>query len=139
MISSACDARSRSALSANVASRHYSLTAVVALLYSCNASLVGRGQRGGVSIAALCLVGCSRQLSLLQGRLQVKGQVTYNGYRFDECMVGRTAAYVDQNDNHIAELTVRETLVRITLTPRQNCKVISARQQQSLLWHTMNI
>ena len=42
----------------------------------------------------------------------MKGEVTYNGYGFDECIVGRTAAYVDQNDNHIAELTVRETLVR---------------------------
>ena len=42
----------------------------------------------------------------------MKGDVTYNGYGFDECIVGRTAAYVDQNDNHIAELTVRETLVR---------------------------
>ena len=44
--------------------------------------------------------------------MQVRGEVTYNGYGFDECIVGRTAAYVDQNDNHIAELTVRETLVR---------------------------
>ena len=41
----------------------------------------------------------------------MRGEVTYNGYGFDECIVGRTAAYVDQNDNHIAELTVRETLV----------------------------
>ena len=43
--------------------------------------------------------------------MQVRGDVRYNGYGFDECVVGRTAAYVDQNDNHIAELTVRETLV----------------------------
>ena len=43
--------------------------------------------------------------------MQVRGEVKYNGYGFDECVVGRTAAYVDQNDNHIAELTVRETLV----------------------------
>ena len=43
--------------------------------------------------------------------MQVRGDVKYNGYGFDECVVGRTAAYVDQNDNHIAELTVRETLV----------------------------
>ena len=26
----------------------------------------------------------------------MKGNVTYNGYGFDECVVGRTAAYVDQ-------------------------------------------
>ena len=36
--------------------------------------------------------------------------MTYNGYGFDEFVVPRTAAYVDQNSNHIAELTVRETL-----------------------------
>jgi ABC-type multidrug transport system ATPase subunit len=41
---------------------------------------------------------------------QVGGKVTYNGYGFDEFVVPRTAAYVDQNSNHIAELTVRETL-----------------------------
>ena len=42
--------------------------------------------------------------------MQVNGSITYNGYGFAECVVGRTAAYVDQVDNHIAELTVRETL-----------------------------
>ena len=47
--------------------------------------------------------------------MQVRGEVTYNGYGFDECIVGRTAAYVDQNDNHIAELTVRETLVSVPI------------------------
>ena len=40
----------------------------------------------------------------------MRGKVTFNGYGFDECVVGRTSAYVDQVDNHIAELTVRETL-----------------------------
>ena len=34
----------------------------------------------------------------------------YNGYGFEEFVVPRTAAYVDQSSNHIAELTVRETL-----------------------------
>lgn len=48
---------------------------------------------------------------------KVKGKVTYNGYEFDECVVGRTAAYVDQMDNHIAELTVRETLVSVWFVP----------------------
>ena len=47
----------------------------------------------------------------------MKGKVTYNGYEFDECVVGRTAAYVDQMDNHIAELTVRETLVSVWFVP----------------------
>jgi hypothetical protein len=40
----------------------------------------------------------------------MSGSVTYNGYSAKECVVGRTAVYVDQVDNHIAELTVRETL-----------------------------
>ena len=51
--------------------------------------------------------------------MQVRGDVKYNGYGFDECVVGRTAAYVDQNDNHIAELTVRETLVCFIACPPQ--------------------
>ena len=58
--------------------------------------------------------------SNMSGKLrevQVRGEVTYNGYGFDECIVGRTAAYVDQNDNHIAELTVRETLVGLPMCP----------------------
>ena len=42
--------------------------------------------------------------------LQVNGEITYNGYHFDEFVVARTAAYVDQNSSHIAEMTVRETL-----------------------------
>ena len=41
---------------------------------------------------------------------QVDGKVTYNGHGFGQFVVPRTAAYVDQNSNHIAELTVRETL-----------------------------
>ncbi len=42
--------------------------------------------------------------------LQVSGDITYNGYHFNEFVVARTAAYVDQNSSHIAEMTVRETL-----------------------------
>lgn len=38
--------------------------------------------------------------------LQMSGSVTYNGYSTEEFVVQRTAAYVDQQDNHIAELTV---------------------------------
>lgn len=42
--------------------------------------------------------------------LNVRGAITYNGTPLDAFNVRRTAAYVDQVDNHIAELTVRETL-----------------------------
>lgn len=42
--------------------------------------------------------------------LQKSGSITYNGHKLDEFCVQRTSAYISQTDNHIAELTVRETL-----------------------------
>ena len=39
----------------------------------------------------------------------MKGDVTYNGHHFPEFVPERTAGYVDQQDTHLAELTVRET------------------------------
>jgi ABC-type multidrug transport system ATPase subunit len=42
--------------------------------------------------------------------LQKSGSITYNGYEIDEFYVRRTSAYISQTDNHIPELTVRETL-----------------------------
>lgn len=41
---------------------------------------------------------------------QVTGKIKYNGKSFDEFFVQRTSAYISQTDNHIGELTVRETL-----------------------------
>ncbi|CAL1397627.1 unnamed protein product [Linum trigynum] len=46
----------------------------------------------------------------LDNNLKVTGRVAYNGESVDEFYVQRTAAYVSQTDDHIAELTVRETL-----------------------------
>lgn len=43
--------------------------------------------------------------------MQVSGEVLYNGVPEDQFVMGRTAAYVDQTDNHIAELTVRGRLL----------------------------
>ena len=40
---------------------------------------------------------------------QVEGNITYNGRNFEEFLPLRTAAYVDQSDIHIGEMTVRET------------------------------
>lgn len=40
---------------------------------------------------------------------QTTGNVIYNGETLDNFRVQRTAAYISQTDNHIAELTVRET------------------------------
>lgn len=41
---------------------------------------------------------------------QVRGTVTYNDRELDQFVVHRTAAFMDQQDNHIPCLTVRETL-----------------------------
>lgn len=41
---------------------------------------------------------------------QQSGSITYNSHELDEFCVQRTSAYISQTDNHIAELTVRETL-----------------------------
>ncbi len=41
--------------------------------------------------------------------LQVQGRVSYNGQSFNSFQVPRTAAYVQQTDSHMAQLTVRET------------------------------
>lgn len=40
---------------------------------------------------------------------QVTGAVTYNGKTFDEFLPQSTSVYVPQEDQHMAELTVRET------------------------------
>lgn len=61
--------------------------------------------------------GKSTFLKVLAGRyqdsakLRVKGSVTYNAHSFDEFMVNRTSGFVSQHDNHIALLTVFETLM----------------------------
>ncbi|KAK2969189.1 hypothetical protein RJ640_025902 [Escallonia rubra] len=45
----------------------------------------------------------------LDSSLKKSGSITYNGHKLDEFCVQRTSAYIGQTDNHIAELTVRET------------------------------
>lgn len=42
--------------------------------------------------------------------LQVGGKVSYNGHELHEFLPERTAVYVEQEDQHMPELTVRETL-----------------------------
>jgi ABC-type multidrug transport system ATPase subunit len=41
--------------------------------------------------------------------LQKSGCITYNGHEQDQFCIQRASAYISQIDNHIAELTVRET------------------------------
>lgn len=40
----------------------------------------------------------------------MSGSITYNGHGLNEFVPQRTAAYVSQQDSHVAEMTVRETL-----------------------------
>jgi ABC-type multidrug transport system ATPase subunit len=40
----------------------------------------------------------------------VKGKITYNGHTHDEFVPKKIAAYISQNDLHVGEMTVRETL-----------------------------
>ncbi|KAF5938926.1 hypothetical protein HYC85_023185 [Camellia sinensis] len=42
--------------------------------------------------------------------LQMSGRITYNGHDLKEFVPQRTSAYVSQQDWHMAEMTVRETL-----------------------------
>ncbi|WJX09854.1 transcription factor [Trifolium repens] len=58
--------------------------------------------------------GKTTLLLALAGRLgkdlKKSGRVTYNGQGLEEFVPQRTSAYVSQYDNHIGEMTVRETL-----------------------------
>ncbi|XP_019254764.1 PREDICTED: pleiotropic drug resistance protein 3-like [Nicotiana attenuata] len=38
------------------------------------------------------------------------GEISYNGYKLEEFVLQKTSAYISQNDLHIPEMTVRETL-----------------------------
>ncbi|CAH2079071.1 unnamed protein product [Thlaspi arvense] len=60
--------------------------------------------------------GCGKTTLLLalSGRLDpyltTRGEVRYNGHLFSEFVPEKTSSYVSQNDLHIPELSVRETL-----------------------------
>ncbi|XP_027174773.1 ABC transporter G family member 31 [Coffea eugenioides] len=58
--------------------------------------------------------GKSTLLRALAGKidegLKKSGNISYNGQKLEEFCIQRTSAYISQTDNHIAELTVRETL-----------------------------
>ncbi|KAI4305245.1 hypothetical protein L6164_028622 [Bauhinia variegata] len=45
----------------------------------------------------------------LNHNLHKSGSITYNGHELHEFCVQRTSAYINQTDNHTAEMTVRET------------------------------
>ncbi|KAK9820341.1 hypothetical protein WJX72_009201 [[Myrmecia] bisecta] len=58
--------------------------------------------------------GKSTLLKALAGKLdpaglQISGQITYNGHTLQEFLPQQTCVYVEQEDQHMPELTVRET------------------------------
>ncbi|CAH9075903.1 unnamed protein product [Cuscuta europaea] len=46
----------------------------------------------------------------LDPALKVKGEITYNGHKLREFVAQKTSAYISQNDVHVGEMTVKETL-----------------------------
>ncbi|KAK3002200.1 hypothetical protein RJ639_021006, partial [Escallonia herrerae] len=46
----------------------------------------------------------------LDPSLKVQGEITYNGHRLNEFVPQKTSAYISQNDVHVGEMTVKETL-----------------------------
>ncbi|QCE08996.1 ATP-binding cassette [Vigna unguiculata] len=46
----------------------------------------------------------------LDNDLRVRGEISYNGYKLNEFVPRKTSAYISQNDVHIGEMTVKETL-----------------------------
>ncbi|KAK1434146.1 hypothetical protein QVD17_11064 [Tagetes erecta] len=46
----------------------------------------------------------------LDSSLKVDGEITYNGHKLNEFVPRRTSAYISQNDVHVGEMTVKETL-----------------------------
>ncbi|WCJ30767.1 ABC transporter G family member 37 [Euphorbia peplus] len=60
--------------------------------------------------------GCGKTTLLLalsgklDNSLKVTGEISYNSYQLEEFVPQKTSAYISQNDLHISDLTVRETI-----------------------------
>ncbi|XP_074327306.1 ABC transporter G family member 29-like [Apium graveolens] len=46
----------------------------------------------------------------LESNLKIEGEITYNGHRLEEFVAPKTSAYISQNDVHVGQMTVKETL-----------------------------
>lgn len=46
----------------------------------------------------------------LDSTLKTRGEITYNGHMLNEFVPQKTSAYISQNDVHVGEMTVKETL-----------------------------
>ncbi|KAK4481902.1 hypothetical protein RD792_012814 [Penstemon davidsonii] len=80
------------------------LRGVSGILKPCRMTLLLGPPSSGKTTLLLSLAG------KLDPALKVSGTITYNGHGMKEFEPQRTAAYVSQNDVHIGEMTVRETL-----------------------------
>ncbi|KAL2243421.1 pleiotropic drug resistance protein 1 [Sesamum indicum] len=77
---------------------------VSGIIRPCRLTLLLGPPSSGKTTLLLALAG------KLDASLKVSGSVTYNGHKMNEFVPQRTAAYISQDDVHIGELTVRETL-----------------------------
>ncbi|XP_059641884.1 pleiotropic drug resistance protein 1-like isoform X2 [Cornus florida] len=77
---------------------------VSGIIKPCRMTLLLGPPSSGKTTLLLALAG------KLDPELQFSGRVTYNGHGMHEFVPQRTAAYISQNDLHIGEMTVRETL-----------------------------
>ncbi|CAI9281129.1 unnamed protein product [Lactuca saligna] len=98
-----------------------SLLAIVGINFSQKAKLqILKDVSGVIKPSRMALVlgppssGKTTLLLALAGRLdknlKVDGEITYNGHKLNEFEPRRTAGYISQNDIHVGEMTVRETL-----------------------------
>lgn len=53
---------------------------------------------------------CFHSLMVLPYLKQISGEISYNGYKLKEFVPQKTSAFISQDDLHIPEMTVRETL-----------------------------
>ncbi|KAK3018922.1 hypothetical protein RJ639_003519 [Escallonia herrerae] len=84
--------------------RHTILRDVSGILKPSRMTLLLGPPSSGKTTLLLALAG------KLDPSLKVRGEITYNGHRLKEFVPRKTSAYISQNDVHIGELTVKETL-----------------------------
>ncbi|XAR61468.1 Sulfate-transporting ATPase [Bertholletia excelsa] len=97
-----------------------SILCVIALNSQANKIKILQGVRGIIKPSRMTLLlgppGCGKTtlLQALAGKLdqtlKVTGDITYNGYKLNEFVPQKTSVYISQYDQHISEMTVRETL-----------------------------
>ncbi|KAF8393289.1 hypothetical protein HHK36_021530 [Tetracentron sinense] len=77
---------------------------VSGIIKPCRMTLLLGPPSSGKTTLLLALAG------KLDSDLKYSGGLSYNGHGMDEFVPQRTSAYISQNDLHIGEMTVRETL-----------------------------